>query len=470
MGLHFWNSPTLTTWGSLATRLLGLSVLLPLALNKFSTAEASLWLLFSTIIGLLALADFGFAPTFMRAIAYAKAAPQSGEGHIKNNTTIPPDAGIKSLSKITGTMSRIYNRMGLAALVIGGIGGTLAIAEPIAHISNQWVGWTAWFAVLISTCINFRLGIYAAYLQGTERIANFRRWEIFSGILTIVISISVILAGGGLLGLVLSTQVGMLTTSLINHRLATSSPVDKIIWHTSNAWNNEVWQSTWPPALRSGLGILMTIGTIQGSAIIYAQFASPAEVAAYLLAIRLMQTLVNLANAPFYTKLPVLARLYAEGRKTELVHSARIGMLQANSVLLSGTIFLGIFAEYILKLIGSQTNFISTQVWWILALSTVLERIGAMHLQLYTITNHVVWHIANGIAGLIMLIAIPMFYSAYGVIGLPMGALAGFGGFYLPYSVIKSYKAFQIRPSRLDLTANILPVFCLLIAFFYSFE
>jgi hypothetical protein len=65
-----WNSPTLMTWGSFATRSLSLIVVLPLVLNRLNTAEISLWYLFSTVIGLQLLADMGFSPTFSRVIAY----------------------------------------------------------------------------------------------------------------------------------------------------------------------------------------------------------------------------------------------------------------------------------------------------------------------------------------------------------------------------------------------------------------
>jgi hypothetical protein len=47
-----WHSPTLTTSGSIAVRLLGLAVLLPLALNRLPVDEANLWLLFSSVLAI----------------------------------------------------------------------------------------------------------------------------------------------------------------------------------------------------------------------------------------------------------------------------------------------------------------------------------------------------------------------------------------------------------------------------------
>ena len=80
-----------------------------------------------------------------------------------------------------------------------------------------------------------------------------------------------------------------------------------------------------------------------------------------------------------------------------------------------------------------------------------------MHMQLCSITNVVVWHIANGAAGLVMLVVIPLGYSRYGLIGFPLGIMAGYLLVYVPYSMYKSYQAFNLSALSIDLPANLLP-------------
>lgn len=60
-----------------------------------------------------------------------------------------------------------------------------------------------------------------------------------------------------------------------------------------------------------------------------------------------------------------------------------------------------------------------------MGLAALVERIGTLHLQLYTTTNHIVWHVANGVTGIIPLCPIPLAYWYLGVIGLPLGMLVG---------------------------------------------
>ena len=34
----------------------------------------------------------------------------------------------------------------------------------------------------------------------------------------------------------------------------------------------------------------------------------------------------------------------------------------------------------------------------------IAERVGALHIQLYSMTNHIVWHIANGVTGILLIV------------------------------------------------------------------
>lgn len=455
-----WHSPTLTTWGSLSIRLIGFGILLPLALKKLPAEEASVWFLFSAVTSLLVLADFGFAPTFIRTVAYAHAQDQQPSANIARQDR--RGTPCHSLPTVLSTMRQVYNYVGLIALVFGGFLGSLAVAAPIGHVSSQSAGWTAWVIVLLGTAVNLRFGMYAIYLQALERIPEFRRWEIISGLFFTSASIAVLLAGGTLLALVLVTQAGFLVTALVNWRLATRATSNHH-WLSGAKWSSSVWNMVWPAAWKSGLGVLMTFGAIQGSGVVYAQFAPPRDVAAYLLAQRMMQTLINLANVPFYTKIPSLSRLFSNRRITEMLKIAHIGMLQANWIFVLGVLILGYGAEHILRQVESNTSFLDSKIWWIMALAFVTERTGAMYLQLYTTTNHVVWHIANGIAGLIMILLMPILFHYFGVIGLPVATFLGYALFYAPYGYLKCQNAFNKRITPMEFSATALPVTLILI-------
>jgi O-antigen/teichoic acid export membrane protein len=143
----------------------------------------------------------------------------------------------------------------------------------------------------------------------------------------------------------------------------------------------------------------MCQGIIQASGLVYGQLASAAEVAAYFLALRVATLISQFCQAPFYSKLPRLAELQSAGNLVEQLRLTQRGMRVAYWVFALGAVAVALSADRVLHLIGSRTQFVSPGVWAVLALAYFAERFGAMHLQLYSLTNHIVWHIANGVSG-----------------------------------------------------------------------
>jgi len=107
-----WHSPTIMTWGSFLSRSLNLVLVTPLILSRFSTADISLWFIFSTIIGIQMLVDMGFSPTFTRVIAYAMGGASHEEltGFREPKSTLnkrPPNWD--TVERIFATMSSVYS-------------------------------------------------------------------------------------------------------------------------------------------------------------------------------------------------------------------------------------------------------------------------------------------------------------------------------------------------------------------------
>ena len=72
LGISVWQSPGFMTWGAWGARALSLVTLLPLTLALLPAEEVAAWFLFFSVQTLVSLVDFGFAPTFVRAVAYGR--------------------------------------------------------------------------------------------------------------------------------------------------------------------------------------------------------------------------------------------------------------------------------------------------------------------------------------------------------------------------------------------------------------
>ena len=439
-----WDSPTMMTWGSFFSRSLSLIIVLPLILTRLSTEEIALWYLFMTIISFQMLVDVGFSPTFSRVIAYAMGGAniddlKSPKG--QNNG----QANWETLELICSEMRGIYFRLGLLWPVLLVVFGTLALIKPVSHVQNTFSAWSAWGVILIVSTVTLRGNIYSAYLQGTNYIALLRRWEAITSLGAIVTSFLVLILGGKLLGLVVAHQGWQLLNILRNRWLSRVVEDGHFKNFSKRKQNKKVFDAVWPSAWRSGVGHFMTYGLIQASGILYAQVGTVASIASYLLALRLIQTVSQFSQAPFYSKLPVFARLFAENKRSAVVALAKRGMRLSYWCYVAGFIGLGIAGEPLLKFIGSNADFPDSLLWSLLGLAFFVERYGAMHLQLYSITNHIIWHIANGVSGIIYIFVSLIIFQFIGVYAFPVGIIAGYLGFYSWYSAIHSYRAFKLN-------------------------
>jgi hypothetical protein len=444
--VKLWDSPTFTTWGSLAVRLLSVTLVLPLVLLKFAPAEVAVWQLFATLITLQMIVDFGLAPTFSRMLSYVM-----GGAHLQDLATMGKEGRSKrsgvvdhsALVGVFGTLRWLYTRIGLAVLLLMAVLGTWALINPMSQVEQADQAWLAW-GIVLGTSVSAVWGnAYAASIQGVNQIAVMRRWEILTSLCQIATAFIVLLAGGNLLALVFANQAWAVFGAWRNRHLffgmyptLRTSPAEK---------NPLVLGALWPAAWRSGVGILMSQGLIQASGVLYSQVAKASDVATYLLALRIITMISQFSQAPFYSKLPAMGALHAQGDSAAQLSLAKKGMAMAHWLFAIGAVAVFLLAGPLLVLIGSQVQFVSQPLWCLMALAFFVERVGAMHIQLYSLTNKIIWHIANGVTGLMMLGIAWAAYGSLGLTALPLSMFVAYGCFYMIYAVWHSQKAFQFN-------------------------
>jgi len=437
-----WSSPTLNTWASLATRSLNLVVLIPFILRQFSPAEIALWYLFSTIVTLNLMIDLGMGATFTRFIAYAMG---GATGIGPANRTQTGDPNREYLQRVVGTQQTLFNWMSLLVFLLLATVGTWTLLRPMAQLDNPREGWVAWVMVIIGTTVGFRGNAYAVYLQGINRIAEFRRYETFFSLASIVCSSLVLLLDAGLLTLVAVNQFWVVASAVRNRFLCIRYNEGGFGPGEHPTFDPTILREIWPSAWRSGVGVLMSYGLIQSSSLIYAQDSHVAQVSSYLFAMRVMQLILTFAQAPFYSKLPLLSRLYAQGDHSKIIRLAQQGMMRAHWTFVAGVAGVALLANPLMHVIGSQISFVEPKLWALMSLAFFIERYGAMHLQLYSISNKIVWHIANGITGIIYILACLLFYPKISVYAFPLSIALSYSLFYSWYSAKHSYKYFRMK-------------------------
>jgi hypothetical protein len=450
---RIWNSPTLMTWASYSTRALSLFVVLPLILKQFEVTEVALWYLFASVIALQSIGDLGFKSTFSRIISFAMGGAE--DVGIYSGSEIPEQKrGIPNwplIERIVSTMRTIYERLSIVLTVIMGVLGTWSLMIPISSLDQQSDAWMAWVVLLLVSGYRFYGTIYQNYLEGLNQIALVRRLEAITSIASIITSITVLILGGGLLELVIANQLWVVLVVIRNQFLSRHIAGGRFRMFKRLEFDKTLFWDIWSPAWRSGVSGLMSNGLTHLSGILYAQIGSVEMVSAYLLSLKIITQVREISMAPFYSKLPLMARMRVEGRIDQLTTIAQRGMRLSHLVFLSGVMSIYIWSTELLEAIGSNVFFVSDEFWLWFSFAFFVHRFGAMHMQVYLTTNHVISHIADGISGLIFIATSFLLIETQGLYAIPYGMLAGYLGFYSWYAAWKSYRSLKMKPLTFEL-------------------
>jgi hypothetical protein len=161
--------------------------------------------------------------------------------------------------------------------------------------------------------------------------------------------------------------------------------------------------------------------------------------------------------APFYSKLPRFAALYGSSETIRLSEIVRSAMAKTHWLFVLLAILIGLLVPPLLLLLGSQVSFVEPRVWFLLALGLFLHRFGTMHLQFYSLSNHVLMHIYGGLSGVLVLITALCLLPLLGQIAMPFAIVLGYSAFYSWMAALTVYRHYNIEPLAFETRASLIP-------------
>ena len=447
------SNPQLLTWAGMLTRGLVLFLLLFYAGSVLEPVESTVFLLFISIVAFQSILDFGFAPAFIRFIAYL--------GH--NNADSDPLAAVgfdytkTNINEVITVFEWIYFRLTIVFFLLMATIGSASLINPISKLAESNIGWLSWIITLSGSLFLFSFTRYAAILTGSNQISMLRILE-----LKIYLPLLVFLFIGNYLEIsyvwmILILNLGYFLLFLLVRRQVTfflGLEKKSIDGSLNQELVSVVFQSAW----RSGLGVLLSMGTITGSGLIVAQLASPVDASTYLSTQRLIIALGGYCYVPFQVIIPQISTFFASGNKLELLKIADQARAQVLILVLLIGLSTLIALEFVLPYFGYSFRLPSTNLWLVMIMYLLIERAGATNMQLHSVSNKIKWHIANGVSGVIMICCMPFFYEGYGILGMPISFLFGYLIFYLPYSNYLVFREFGHVNLRLDIFLTLLPI------------
>lgn len=447
------------TWLNTAARVLSLAAVLPFILRQFEPGDIALYYLFTAIITLQLMVGSGFVPTFARFVTYVLSGARFSDlvnlrtGSLPTIAKAEPDHAV--LSDLLGTLRQVFFWLAVTSVPVAGLIGYVMMQKPIAQSTDTASAWTAWGVVILITPLVLYANNYSAFLQGANRIALEQRWSAIFVILGSLSGVLVVATGGGLLPLIVSNQVWQIASFFRLRWLA--GRVARELGNTpgSGRFNRDLFRSIWPASWRSLVGVVTSNGVTAGTGLIFAQFFAAKPLAEFLFGLRIMSIAAEISRAPFYSKLPVFNSLRARAELTTLSRQASRGMMLSYVGFIALFLAAPIGAAWVLPLIGSNISFPSTPYWIALGLAVLVERYGAMHIQIYSTTNHIIWHWLNGLTGIVWVALMLVFIPQLGLYAYPVAMFVSYLLIYTQIAVRRSILSLQVDYFRFERKAFI---------------
>lgn len=464
--VRLWHSPTFNTWISTGARTLSFILVLPILLRRFSPAELAVWYLFAAFADFSFFVDIGFSPTFGRFIAYAmggaKEAPNFKLKSAHRGDDASPNYDL--MGEMVATMRGLFASLSLLVFLGYILVGTMVLYRPISATQNSIELWQSWAVTSLAAPLSFFGTLYFSFLEGCNFIALLRRMQGFFAVLAVIAAFIVLFFGGGFLELtitfcVINLIVVFVARQICRHILSGA-------FKRFGGWkiNLKTLKSIWTAAWRSGVGTLAYRFSLQLAGFVYAQFGSPVLVASYLFSLKIMNTLIAMSIAPFYSKIFLLPRLHAQNRINEMLAVAREGMRLTYILYATAVIGVGVGLPLVLSVLGSKTPFVSPVVWALMGLAYFFDRYGAMHMRIYETTNHILTHKQCLGFFVIYLPALAILFPIMGIIAIPLSMMCGSLGFYGWYAAKYSYRLIPVSFWEYEKSTSIVSL-CLLLLY-----
>ena len=131
-----------------------------------------------------------------------------------------------------------------------------------------------------------------------------------------------------------------------------------------------------------------------------------------MLSLQLIRAASSYSQVPFYSLLPFYCKLYSQKKYKELrdVVKQKFLISLLLYVFITFIVCLAVINDVGIFFFGS--NF-EEKIWFYFVIAYFFERIGALLVQVYTITGDVKWHIVNGGGSLISLSLVIIFYEYF---------------------------------------------------------
>jgi O-antigen/teichoic acid export membrane protein len=352
-------------------------ILFPFILRILPGETIGVWTIFTTVISMVNLFDFGFNPSFVRNVSYifsgVKTLKKMGFATAENEVVLGKiDYGL--LKGLIAVMRLFYSCIALILFIGLTTGGTYYVYIILREYTGSHVDvYIAWAIVCLVNIYSFYTMYYDSLLLGQGLIRRVKQINILSQIIYLLVAIILIIHGFGLIAIASAQALSVIIRRVLSHHLFYTADIKRNLWEVNARPRGDIFKTIYPNAIKVGLtgfgGFL-----VSRSAILIGSLYLPLDViASYGITNQVIGIIAGIAMVYFTTYQPKAVQYRVEKKISAIKRLYIIGCLFLIFIYIFGGLTLLLFGNWTLNMIGSKTYFLNTGFITVALIVSLLE-------------------------------------------------------------------------------------------------
>lgn len=342
-------------------------IVLPVILNRLSSAEIGMNYVMLSVGALANMADFGFSGQIGRNITYVL----SGAQKIYRGEVEPIQGSNKTDYKLLRTIidaSRfLYARISLVVFFILLTFGSIYMNHVTKGFTNVENSLIIWILYSVGVFFNIYFLYYNSFLTGSGQIYEQRVATILSRGTYIIICLGLVLNGGGLMSVVLANLISPFVARYYSYKKFYSKELKEYlsVFQTDKKEVLSAIKDIWFTAKKSGTNTIgHYIGT-QGSTFLAGAFLPLVTVGQWGIMTQLFGIVQSLAANMGLSYYPEYCKYRILGEKEAFLKKSSLSVALMSLMIIVGGSFIILLGPYILTLIDSNATLPSITIMFV---------------------------------------------------------------------------------------------------------
>lgn len=422
-------------------------IVLPVGLQYMLPEEVSLWLVLLAISSGVFLMDIGLAQSLSRNIAFILAGARRlrpwGVDESRRETSV--DGAL--LAKVLHAARTLYILLAASVFLLLSILGSLYVGSIAGNVIPIQTLVTAWITFVLGTVAGVSLRWYGTVLQGFNEYGHLYRSLAIGSLINILLSITLLLLGAGLVGLTLSYTLSLIASRLearrCYHRLGLNIQSS---WLGSNIHSfKQVVRAIWPTTWRLTAAAAGGYAIARGSIFLASFYLGLVAAAPYVLSVQVIIALQGVTMVPLLVRQSRIAALQQLNSQQEVRRLFVTSLLFSTLIFVPSAVVIALLGERLLGQLTPEATLIPPLWLTLLATAYFLEVIHASAANYFTTRNTVPFMWAAVLSGTLVVATswIGLALFGFGIEWLIMTQVLiqlVFNNWYWPYRFVREMR------------------------------